>query len=191
MGKRGPGNKKNKPTMNAPGPRSSRVNTVAWYTPPANPPAVAENKWRTARLKINVAAAGDSGAVENITPARLFLTLKSQQGLDIPPALTSVRVSGVFSYALAGVANAGGQVYPSTKIRVYTPKEDSTQGVLIAQREDSGTLDSVARIGYKYPVFLGGMVLNGASTAYFVQIENYHCARGFIYIDCSWTANPN
>lgn len=125
-----------------PASRSSRVQTVGWWTPPANPPVIAENKWRLARLKVNVAAAGDSGAIENITPARVFEILKAQQGVDITPALASVRICGVFSYALAGVADGGAQVYPSTKLRVYTPKEDNSQGVLIAQREDSGTLDS-------------------------------------------------
>lgn len=172
-------------------PRSGRTHTVLWWTPPANPPVIIENKWRTARLKISSLAAGDAGIIVDITPAGLFTALKNQQGIDITTALASVRVLGMFSYAFAGVADTGQQVYPSTKIRVYSPMEDSTQGVLIAQREDQGTLDSVARVGFKYPDFLAGRVMNGASTSYFAQLENYHCARGVVFVDCSWCSQPN
>lgn len=173
--------------------QGSRRNLPAagWSKPPRDPPPVRENAWRRALLKLNVAAAGDSGAVENVTPARVFNTLKAQQGLDVTAALSSCKVIGLHSYAVPGVADGGGQVYPSTKLRMYTPNEDSTQGVLIDQREDSGTLDEPARIGYKYAPHLSHRVLNGASTAYFAQVENYHTARGFVYMDVMWTTNPN
>jgi len=172
-------------------PKMSLTEIGGWFTPPKNPPQVAENKWRPARLKINIAAAGDSGAIENITPTLVFNTLKAQQGIDVTAALSSCRIKSIFSYSVPGVADSGGQVYPSTKIRVYSPEEDSSQGVLIAQREDSGTLDSVARIGYTFPRYLSGRVLNGDATAFFAQIENYHTARGYVYLDIMWTANPN
>jgi len=159
--------------------------------PPSDPPVVQETKWRFARLKIGVAAAGDSGAITNFTPASLFAVLKSQQGIEVQTGLATVRVLKVMSYALQGVADSGGQTYPSTKIRVYSPLEDSAQGVLISQREDAGTLQSVARIGYTYPKHLQDRVLNEASTAYFCQTESYHCARGIVYIDVLWAAIPN
>jgi hypothetical protein len=162
-----------------------------WFSPKPNPPVVAENVWRYARLKINVAAAGDSGAIENITPAVIFEKLKAQQGIDITAALASVKITSVMSYALPGIADTGAQTYPSTKIRVYAPLETLAQGVLIAQKEDAGTLNSVARVGYRYSSPLAERVLAGSGTNYVVQIENYHCARGFIYIDCHWSANPN
>lgn len=162
-----------------------------WYNPSKDPPVIAENVWRYARLKLNVAAAGDSGAIENITPTVVFSLLKSQQGIDITAALASVKITSVFSYALPGIADTGSQTYPSTKIRVYAPLEDTTQGVLIAQKEDSGTLNNVARVGYRYSSALSERVLNGAGANYFAQIENYHAARGFVYIDCHWSANPN
>jgi hypothetical protein len=152
---------------------------------------VLENKWRYARVKLNIAAAGDSGAIENITPTTVFSLLKSQQGVDVQTGLASCRVMSIFSYAVPGVADSGGQTYPSTKLRIYTPMEDSTQGVLLEQREDQGTLDEPARIGYHYPIHLKQRVLNEASTSYFCQLEQYHCARGYIYIDLYWTTSPN
>lgn len=162
-----------------------------FYNPPRDPPMIIENKWRFARLKLNVAAAGDSGAIENITPARVFEVLKAQQGVDITAALASCRIIGTFSYALPGVADSGAQVYPSTKLRVYTPMEDSSQGVLVAQREDSGTLEVPGKVGYRYPRHLAERVLNGAGSNYFIQIENYHTARGLVYLDIYWCSNPN
>jgi len=171
--------------------KPSLAEVGGWFVPSKNPPPVAENRWRPARLKFNIAAAGDSGAIENITPTSVFTILKTQQGIDVTAALASCRIKSIFTYALPGVADSGGQVYPSTKIRIYSPEEDSSQGVLIAQREDAGTLDSVARIGYTYPRYLSGRVLNGDATAYFAQIENYHTARGYVYLDIMWCTNPN
>jgi len=162
-----------------------------WTKPSRDPPVIIENRWRHARIKINIAAAGDSGAIENITPALVFSSLKAQQGLDVTASLSSVRIVGMNAYALAGVADSGGQTYPSTKLRIYTPKEDSTQGVLLSQREDSGTLDEPARLGVRYPNYLSSRVLNGASTAYFAQLEQYHTARGLLYVYCYWCNNPN
>lgn len=162
-----------------------------WYSPPANPPVILETKWRFCRLKFGVAAAGDSGAIENYTPVRIFEGLKAQQGIDVTAALSTCRILRISSYALQGVADSGGQTYPSTKIRAFAPTEDTNQGVLLEQREDGGTLQSVARIGYRYPKHLQQKVMGGSSTLYFCQIENYHCARGYVYIDCMWATNPN
>lgn len=162
-----------------------------WHSPPVDPPPIIDNKWRFARLKTNVAAAGDSGSLIDFTAVSVFNALKVQQGVNISSDVASVRILKVMSYALQGVADAGGQTYPSTKIRVYAPLEDSSQGVLLGQREDIGTLQSAARIGYRYPKHLQDRVLASSSTAYFCQVENYHCARGYVYIDVMWTTNPN
>jgi len=164
---------------------------VRWFNPSPDPPPVAETKWRFARLRFGASAAGDSGAIENWTPVRIFEGLKAQQGLSVDTGLASARVLGCMLYALQGVADSGGQTYPSAKLRVYTPNEDSTQGVLVAQHEDAGTIQSVARIGCKFPVYLQGRCLNSASTAYFMQTEYYHAARAYIYIDVLWATQPN
>lgn len=194
--KRGSGRLRNRRVRggaNRAGTAASSVSTniVRWFNPPANPPPVMETKWRYARLKFGSAAAGDSGAIENWTPVRVFEGLKAQQGLSVDAGLASVRVLGAALYALQGVAASGGQTYPSAKLRMYTPMEDSTQGVLVAQREDSGTLQSVARIGCKLPMYLSGRVMNSSSTSYFMQSEYYHAARAFIYIDVMWATQPN
>eukprot|EP01084_Bolivina_argentea_P164372 285759_1 len=162
-----------------------------WFTPPRDPPVVAETKWRFARLKFGVSAAGDDGAITNYTGANVFEGLKAQQGLNVTAALSACRILQVMSYALQGVGDTGGQTYPSTKIRAYSPLEDGGQGVLLEQREDSGTLRDVAKIGYKFPKHLQERVLGGSATAYFAQVENYHCSRGIVYIDVMWATVPN
>jgi len=170
---------------------SNRQTIGRWFMPPANPPIVLETKWRYARLKIGIAAAGDSGAITQFTGTSIFAALKTQQGIDVTAALSTCRVLSVRSYALQGVADSGGQTYPSTKIRAYAPMEDSAQGVLLEQREDAGTLSSVARIGYHYPKHLRERVIQGTATNYFCETENYHCARGIVYIDIMWATQPN
>eukprot|EP01084_Bolivina_argentea_P089280 161115_1 len=162
-----------------------------WFVPPRDLPTVAETKWRFARLKFGIAAAGDGGAITNYSGTTVFEGLKTQQGINVTAALSACRILQVMSYALQGVGDSGGQTYPSTKIRVYAPLEDGGQGVLIEQREDSGTLRDVAKIGYKYPKHLQERVLGGSSTSYFVQTENYHCSRGIVFIDVMWATQPN
>jgi len=162
-----------------------------WITPPSNPPPIIENRWRKAILKFNSPAAGDSGSIEDVTPARVFELLKSQQGLDVTAALSKCRFLQIKSYSLPGVADSGGQTYPTTKMEIYTPEESATQGVLLAQREDSGTLDSPARIGYTFAEPLAARVLAGSSTAYVARVESYHCARVLVYITVMWCTVPN
>eukprot|EP01084_Bolivina_argentea_P056622 103580_1 len=88
-----------------------------WHSPPVDPPPIIDNKWRFARLKTNVAGAGDSGAITDLTAVSVFNALKVQQGVNISNDPASVRILKVMTYALQGVAGAGGQTYPSTKIR--------------------------------------------------------------------------
>jgi len=109
----------------------------------------------------------------------------------VTASLSKCRILSIRSYSLPGVADSGGQTYPTSKIEIFTPEESGTQGVLLAQREDSGTLDSPARLGYTFADHLAARVLTGSSTAFFARVESYHCARVLVYITVMWCNVPN
>jgi len=165
---------------------------TGWYTPPRDPPPVIENQWRYAKVRIDIESTdGNLARIADITPAQIFASLKFQQGLDVTAALSSCKVLGASSYALPGIGQGGEQVFPSTSLRVFSPQEDNTQGVLIDQRHDTGTLEFSARIGYKYQPFHAQRVLNGASNANIMRAELKNSVRGLVYVNMMWTTNPN
>jgi len=172
--------------------KSKPATRTGWYTPPRDPPPVIENQWRYAKVRLDIESTdGNTPRIADLSPTHIFAALKYQQGLDVTAALSSCKVLGASSYALPGIGQGGGQVFPSISLRVYSPQEDNTQGVLIDQRHDTGSLDFAARIGYKYQPFHSQRVLNGASNAWIMQAELKNSVRGLVYVNMMWTTNPN
>jgi len=94
------------------------------------------------------------------------------------------------SYALPGVADGGGQTYPSSKIYAYDlgNLKDAGNNWSMDTREANGTLDDPARIGYSFPGWMQTipiLTVSDASSELF-KIENYHCARGLVYMNVSY-----
>lgn len=158
--------------------------------PPKDPPTIVEQKWRRATLKVNVAAAGDSGAIEIFTGARIQETLLAQQRIPAPTSGEKMvfMTHKIMSYALPGVADSGQQVYPSTKIRAYPLNGLDQLALSYAQdqKEDSGTLEEPARLSYVWPAWQQQCSQFTSSTDAFAVIENYHCARGYVYLYVSF-----
>lgn len=167
--------------------RPPPANNGAWFTPPANPPTIKEQKWKKVLLKANVAAAGDSGAIDIFTPIRLRELVQNQFRVPAPSAneVMLVRVHSVMSYSLPGVADSGAQTYPSTKLYIYdlnNPQAASTSWSMETS-ESSGTLDTPARIGYTYPGWMQTIPILATddATSELFKCENYHSARGYIF----------
>lgn len=170
--------------------RASPVDYGKWFTPSPTPPTIKEQKWKTARLKLQVAAAGDSGAVEIFNPVRLREIIGTQQRLPAPTAVQKmlVRVKSVFSYALPGIAESGTQAYPSTKIYVYDLGNlaNAATNWSMDTRESAGTLNHAARIGYAFPRWMQSIPILTEGSVELFKVENYHAARGYIYIDMQY-----
>lgn len=158
--------------------------------PPKDPPSIVEQKWRRATLKVNVAAAGDSGAIEIFTGVRIQEILLAQQRIPAPVSGEKMvfMMHKIVSYALPGVADSGQQVYPSTKIRGYPLNGLAQLSLSYAQdqAEDSGTLDEPARLSYVWPAWQQQCSQFTTSADAFAVVENYHTARGFVYLYVSF-----
>jgi len=158
--------------------------------PQPSAPSVTEVKWRKSTLKLNSVGATDAGKIDIITPVILQEVLLAQQ--RVPQALTGEKllflIHRITSYALPGVANAGGEVYPSTKIRIHPTDNQQQLATSWAQdeREDCGDLNGPARLSYVWPKWQQQRVLLADATTAICVIENYHCARGYIYVELSY-----
>jgi len=158
--------------------------------PPRDLPAVTEVKWRKAFLKFESVGAGDGGKIEIITAVRTQQVLLAQQ--RIPGALAGEKLLLLFhkvtSYALPGIGDTGTRTYPSTKIRAYPLNNLQELALSFAamEREDQGELNEPARLCYTWPEWMQQTVVLGDATTSVAVVENYHTARGVIYLNVSF-----
>jgi len=165
-----------------------------WVKPPAIPPTIKEQKWKYLTLKVNIAAAGDSGAVEVFTPKSLreFVTTQTRVPQPDEGEVMMIRLHKVEAYALPGVADSGGQTFPSMKLYVYDltrPLAQQANSFSMDTRESSGTLSEPARLGYVYPPSMQvvPMISQDANIGELFKTEHYHAARGLVFIHISFS----